>query len=71
MPGAVPHTSTYALTNETLTYVMALANKGLMEAIRTDPTLEPGVNTAQGEVVNEPVAQAHSMNYRPLREVLA
>lgn len=71
MPGAVPHTSTHALTNSTLPYVMALANGGLIEACRNDPSLAMGLNTLKGEIVNEPVARAHSLPSRPLAEVLA
>src|SRR5439155_21214372 len=54
MPGAVPHTSTYALTNATLPYAMALAEKGLVEAIRSDPALAKGVNVHEGRVTNRP-----------------
>lgn len=71
MPGAVPHTSTHALTNSTLPYVMALANGGLIAACRNDPCLAMGLNTLKGEVVNEPVARAHSLPFRQLSEVLA
>lgn len=71
MPGAVPHTSTHALTNSTLPYVMALANGGLIAACRNDPSLAMGLNTLKGEVVNEPVARAHSLPFRQLSEVLA
>lgn len=64
MPGAVPHTSTYALTNATLPYVMALANEGL-QACRKNPELARGLNTWDGRVVNGPVAQAHGLDCRP------
>lgn len=70
MPGAVPHTSTYGLTNATLTYVIALANKGLEPAVRDDPRLVPGVNTYQGRCVYEPVADAHGFDYTPLGSLL-
>ncbi len=60
MPGAVPHTSTYALTNVTVPYVVRLAN-GLREAFTADPGLLKGVNVARGEVTNEAVAEAHRM----------
>ena len=50
MPGAVPITSTYALTNATLPYVLALAEHGVREAIERDPGLRPGVNVAGGQV---------------------
>ena len=61
MPGAVPHTSTYALTNATMPYVVALADHGLEEAVRLDPALAKGVNVYKGQVVYEPVAEAHGM----------
>ncbi|HEV8162928.1 MAG TPA: alanine dehydrogenase, partial [Actinomycetota bacterium] len=71
MPGAVPHTSTYALTNVTLPYALELANRGWREALRADPALALGLNTYRGEVVYGPVAEAHGLAYRPLGEVLA
>jgi alanine dehydrogenase len=71
MPGAVPHTSTYALTNVTLPYTVALADQGWQQALRADPALALGLNTHAGEVVNAPVAQAHGMPVRELAEVLA
>ena len=70
MPGAVPHTSTYALTNATLPYVVDLANKGLEQAVRDDPHLAPGVNVYKGAVVYEPVAQAHGLDHVPLTTLL-
>jgi alanine dehydrogenase len=69
MPGAVPHTSTYALTNATLHYALDLANKGLLKACLEDPALAKGLNTLNGTVVNEPVAEAHGMQYRPAVDV--
>ncbi|HEV2089193.1 MAG TPA: alanine dehydrogenase [Cryptosporangiaceae bacterium] len=71
MPGAVPHTSTYALTNVTLPYVLELANHGWRDAMRADPALALGLNTFDGHVTYGPVAQAHSMPVLPLSEVLA
>jgi alanine dehydrogenase len=71
MPGAVPHTSTYALTNVTLPYAVELAGRGWREALRRDPALAKGLNTHDGAVTNEPVAQAHSMPSTGLAEVLA
>ncbi len=59
MPGAVPHTSTYALTNVTLPYAVSLANKGWQDALRADPALALGLNTYEGELVSAPVAEAH------------
>jgi alanine dehydrogenase len=59
MPGAVPNTSTYALTNATLPYAVALADKGWQQALRDDYALAPGLNTHEGLLTNAPVAQAH------------
>ncbi len=58
MPGAVPNTSTYALTNVTLPYLAELSRLGVVEAVRSDPTLALGVNTAAGHIVNPVVAEA-------------
>ena len=69
MPGAVPHTSTYALTNSTMPYVVALADRGLA-AVREDPALAKGVNVHKGAVVYEPVAEAHGLEYVPLDDVI-
>jgi alanine dehydrogenase len=71
MPGAVPHTSTYALTNVTLPYALELANRGWRDAVRNDPALALGVNTHDGHVVYGPVADAHGMQVLPLAEVLS
>jgi alanine dehydrogenase len=57
MPGAVPHTSTYALTNATLPYIQEVAVHGAAEAARRDPAMAHGVNTVAGTVTNEPVAE--------------
>ncbi|GLY24243.1 alanine dehydrogenase [Micromonospora sp. NBRC 101691] len=70
MPGAVPHTSTYALTNVTLPYALELANHGWREALRRDPALALGLNTHAGQVTYGPVAEAHGMTTLPLTEVL-
>jgi alanine dehydrogenase len=70
MPGAVPHTSTYALTNVTLPYAVELANRGWRDALRRDPALAGGLNTFEGEVVSGPVAEAHSYPVRPLTEII-
>ncbi|HEX2195665.1 MAG TPA: alanine dehydrogenase [Actinomycetota bacterium] len=70
MPGAVPHTSTYALTNATMPYVLALADKGLEGAVRDDPALAKGVNVHKGAVVYEPVAEAHGLDYVPLDDLI-
>jgi alanine dehydrogenase len=58
MPGAVPATSTLALTNATLPYIVDVAVHGVDEATRIDPALAPGLNTRDGRVVNEVVAAA-------------
>jgi alanine dehydrogenase len=58
IPGAVPHTSTYALTNATLSYALALATLGVTNAVRADPELARGVNTLGGNVTNDAVAAA-------------
>jgi alanine dehydrogenase len=71
MPGAVPHTSTYALTNVTLPYALELAGHGWRAALRRDPALAKGLNTHDGVVTNQPVAQAHEMPFASLAEVLA
>ncbi|MGH3863912.1 alanine dehydrogenase [Actinokineospora sp.] len=71
MPGAVPRTSTYALTNVTLPYAVALANKGWKSALRDDAALALGLNTHNGLLTNAPVATAHSLPTTPLDTVLA
>jgi alanine dehydrogenase len=70
MPGAVPHTSTYALTNVTLPYAVELANKGWRQALRDDASLAKGLNTVDGAVSYGPVAQAHGMPAVELADVL-
>jgi alanine dehydrogenase len=70
MPGAVPITSTKALTNVTLPYVEAIADHGLAEAVRRDPALARGVNVLGGKVTYEAVAEAHDLDYVPLGDVL-
>src|SRR5687767_9819108 len=70
MPGAVPVTSTFALTNATLPYVLALADHGLEGAIRKLPGLKPGVNVADGKVTHEAVAEGTGMPYTPVEEAL-
>ncbi len=71
MPGAVPNTSTYALTNATLPYTVALADKGWREALAADPSLALGLNTHAGRLTNAPVAEAHGLDSTPLADVLA
>jgi alanine dehydrogenase len=70
MPGAVPNTSTYALTNVTMPYALNLADKGWRDALRADRALALGLNTYDGELIYAPVANAHGMPYRELAEVL-
>jgi alanine dehydrogenase len=70
MPGAVPITSTYALTNATLPYVLALADLGVRGAIERDPGLRSGVNVAAGQVTYAPVAQGTGMTFTPVEEAL-
>jgi alanine dehydrogenase len=70
MPGAVPITSTKALTNATLPYVEAIADHGLAEAVARDPALARGVNVLDGKVTYEAVADAHGLDYQPLEDVL-
>jgi alanine dehydrogenase len=70
MPGAVPITSTHALTNATLPYAIALADHGVAEAIRRDPGLRLGVNVAAGKVTHPAVAEGVGMEYVPVEEAL-
>jgi alanine dehydrogenase len=70
MPGAVPITSTYALTNATLPYVLSLADLGLGEAARRDPGLKLGINVAAGEVTHRAVAEGVGVEYTPPEQVL-
>ncbi|MGQ0840298.1 alanine dehydrogenase [Actinokineospora sp.] len=71
MPGAVPRTSTYALTNVTLPYAVALADKGWQAALRADSALALGLNTHGGLLTNAPVAEAHNLPNTPLTTALA
>jgi alanine dehydrogenase len=71
MPGAVPITSTKALTNATLPYVEAIADRGLREAVAQDRSLALGVNVLDGRLTYEAVAVAHGLDYTPLEDVLA
>ena len=66
MPGAVPRTSTMALSNATSRYCMEIANLGIKEAIKAHPALRPGINTWLGDLTCEEVAKAHSLPYKPL-----
>ncbi|MFF5084975.1 alanine dehydrogenase [Actinoplanes sp. NPDC000266] len=71
MPGSVPHTSTYALTNVTLPYALELANLGWRQALKADAALALGLNTHDGHVTYGPVAEAHGMQTLPLSTVLS
>jgi alanine dehydrogenase len=71
MPGAVPNTSTYALTNATLPYTVALADKGWQQACRDDHSLALGLNTHAGQLTNAPVAHAHDLEAADLDAALA
>lgn len=70
MPGAVPNTSTYALTNATLPYIVELANRGWAEALRRDAALAKGLNTHDGQVVYREVAEAHGLDHVELSTLL-
>src|SRR6266480_1776191 len=70
MPGAVPITSTKALTNVTLPYAEAIADHGLREAVARDPALARGVNVLEGKITYGAVAEAHGLDYSPLDDVL-
>jgi alanine dehydrogenase len=71
MPGAVPITSTKALTNVTLPYVEAIADHGLADAVAGDRMLARGVNVIEGKITYEAVAEAHGLAYTPLDDVLS
>ncbi len=71
MPGAVPHTSTYALTNVTLPFALELANLGWRAALRSDAALLPGLHTHEGALTIEPVAEAHGLPWIPPEQVLS
>lgn len=71
MPGAVPRTSTYALTNVTLPYALEIAGRGLVEASAADPGLARGLNVFDGAVTNEGVGQAHGLPVTAVHEALA
>ncbi|MDA8345830.1 MAG: alanine dehydrogenase [Thermaerobacter sp.] len=70
MPGAVPRTSTLALTNVTLPYLLRIANLGLKEALRQDPALVKGVNTYEGKLTYEAVGRAHNMETTSIASIL-
>ena len=66
IPGAVPNTSTLALTNATLRYAIALADKGWQKACKDDPALAKGLNIVEGKVVFKAVADVFRLPYEPL-----
>jgi alanine dehydrogenase len=70
MPGAVPHTSTFALANATLPYALQIANKGWKKAVSDNGALAEGVNISEGAVTYAPVAAAHGYEYRALAEII-
>jgi alanine dehydrogenase len=71
MPGAVPHTSTYALTNVTVPYALEIANHGWRAALRADPAFAAGLNTHEGAVTYRGVAEAHGLPWMPASEALS
>lgn len=70
MPSAFPHTSTFALTNVTLPYVLDLANQGFVQAVKKDTALANGVNVYDGYVTNKAVAEAYGLEYKPLEDLI-
>lgn len=70
MPGAVPRTSTFALANATLPYVLELARLGVQEAAAQDAALAKGINVLNGQIVHAGVAEAHGLEFTPLEEAL-
>jgi alanine dehydrogenase len=71
MPGAVPRTSTFALTNATLPYCLKLADEGIVAAVSQDRALAKGVNLYNGFVTHEKVAEALGYAYKPLVEIIS
>jgi alanine dehydrogenase len=71
MPGSVPNSSTYALTNVTLPYAIALAGKGWRRAVADDHALALGLSTHEGRLISRPVAEAHGLDHVDLEDVLA
>jgi alanine dehydrogenase len=70
MPGAVPRTSTFALTNTTFPYLERMAELGVADAVRADPSLQLGANLWRGDVVCQGVAESLGLPYRPLGDLL-
>jgi alanine dehydrogenase len=71
MPGAVPRTSTFALNNATLPFVLAIASRGWRDALSADPHLRAGLEIVNGRVVSAPVAEAHGLPRAPAEAALA
>ena len=69
MPGAVPHTSTYALTNATMAYALQVADRGWRAAAAENPAFGRGVNVVEGRVVHKAVAEAHGLEHVPLSDL--
>ena len=70
MPGAVPYTSTYALTNKTLPYLIEIANKGWRKASKDNKEIKTGVNIIKGKIVNKNVADAFGKNYHDIDQII-
>ena len=70
MPGAVPNTSTSALTNATLPYIRQIVRRGWKDALRADAALAAGLNTVGGTIVNPGVATAHGLELAPVQAAL-
>ena len=71
MPGAVPYTSTVALSNATFKYAAIMADLGLEEALKLNPGLANGLNIYLGKCTNKNVAAAHDIDYTPVNEAIA
>jgi alanine dehydrogenase len=71
MPGAYARTATQALTNATFRYIETLADHGLAEAIRRQPSLLGGINVMAGKLTSRPVAEAHGMEFTEAKELVA
>jgi alanine dehydrogenase len=70
MPGAVPRTATFALTNVTISYALKIANQGFETAVAADPALAKGINIYSGHVTHETVARDLNYPYQPLEQII-
>jgi alanine dehydrogenase len=70
MPGAVPRTATFALTNVTISYALKIANQGFESAVAADPDLAKGINVYRSHVTHEMVARDLDYDYKPLEQIL-